>query len=66
MLDKFGMKRQYPGLITSLNLYVIMFTPQMYRAIANSTTDDTVALDSGKNVYFPESRYKVTSYLMVY
>lgn len=42
-------------------------TPQMYGAVADGTTDDTAAvqaaLDSGKNVYFPEGRYKVTSQL---
>lgn len=42
-------------------------TPQMYGAVADGVTDDTVAvqaaLDSGKNVYFPEGRYKVTQTL---
>jgi hypothetical protein len=42
-------------------------TPQMYGAVADGVTDDTAAvqaaLDSGKNVYFPEGRYKVTETL---
>ena len=54
-------------LSADINFYKNYVTPQMFGAIGDGETDDTIAvqaaLDTGGIIYFPAGRYKVTSQL---
>lgn len=68
--DKQNLQEQIDALNENItNKLKDFITPQMYGAVGDGVTDDTVAIQTALNeggyIYFPAGRYKVTSLLTV-